>query len=110
MEFSSSPLPVADGPRTIGVPPRHVTAMRGDQLERYLQRTVAKRVRVILDDDRTAILKAERAGEEEISLRLHGSFLDAPRRVLKALVRFVRMPHPHLRRRVQRLYRSAGLN
>ena len=83
--------------------------MRGDQLQRYLQRTVARRVALTLDDDRQAIVKAESTGEDAIALRLHGSFLDAPNRILRALVRFLRRPEPHLHRRVQRLYRGAGL-
>jgi hypothetical protein len=83
--------------------------MRRDQLQRFLQRTVPQRVTVTLDDDRMAIVRAEKAGQDSIALRLHGSFLDAPDRILKALVRFLRRPEPHLRRRVQRLYRRAGL-
>jgi len=87
-----------------------VGIMRGEQLRRYLQKTVAKRIVLTLDDDRRAILRAKESGEEAIALRLHGSFLDAPARVLRALVRYVRRPEPHLRRRVQRLYRSVGLD
>ena len=82
--------------------------MRGDQLQRFLQRTVARRVTLTLDDDRRGILRAQ-TGAGGIALRLHGSFLEAPNRVLNALIRFIRRPEPHLRRRVQRLYRSAGL-
>lgn len=62
-----------------------------------------------LDDDRQAILTAERQTRDGIAVRLHGSFLDAPHRILDALVRFLRRPEPHLRQRVQRLYRGAGL-
>lgn len=84
--------------------------MRGDQLQRYLQQTVARRVSLTLDDDRHGIVRAEPASEDEITVRLHGSFLDAPSAILKALVRFLRRPEPHLRRRVMRLYRRAGLH
>ena len=84
--------------------------MRGDQLQKYLQRTVARRVSITLDDDRRELIRATLPREDEIALTLHGSFLDAPAQVLKALVRFVRRPEPHLRRRVERLYRRTGLH
>lgn len=84
--------------------------MRRDQLQRYLQQTVARRVSLVLDDDRRGIVTTGQAGENEIALRLHGSFLDASTTILKALVRFLRRPEPHLRRRVVRLYRQAGLH
>ena len=84
--------------------------MRGDQLQRYLQQTVARRVSLVLDDDRRDIVKAEHAEEDGLAVTLHGSFLDAPSTILRALVRFLRRPEPHLRRRVMRLYRRAGLH
>lgn len=84
--------------------------MHGDQLQRFLQRTTARRVSVTLADDPREIVRADHAEEGVISLRLHGSFLDAPRRVLEALVRFLKSPEPHLRRRMERLYRTAGLH
>jgi hypothetical protein len=84
--------------------------MSGDQLQRYLRRTTTRRVSVTLADDPREIVRAGPSTEGKISLRLHGSFLDAPSRVLQALVRFLRTPEPRLRRRVERLYRSAGLH
>lgn len=84
--------------------------MRGDQLQKYLQQTVARRVSLVLDDDRRDIVKAEHAEEDGLAVTLHGSFLDASSAILQALVRFLRRPEPHLRKRVVRLYRRAGLN
>lgn len=84
--------------------------MHGDQLQRYLQRSTARRVSLTLDDDRREIVSTEPPREGRITLRLHGSFLDAPRQVLRALSRFLRKPEPDLRRRVERLYRRAGLH
>lgn len=84
--------------------------MRGDQLQRYLKKNVTRRVSLTLDDDRRDVVKTQDARADEIGLTLHGSFLDAPHRVLRALVRFLRRPEPHLRRRVVRLYRETGLS
>lgn len=84
--------------------------MRGDQLQRYLKKNVTRRVSLTLDDDRRDVVKTQPARSDEIGLTLHGSFLDAPNRVLRALVRYLRRPEPHLRRRVVRLYRETGLS
>ena len=84
--------------------------MRGDQLQRYLKKNVTRRVSLTLDDDRRDVVKTQSAPADGIGLTLHGSFLDAPHRVLRALVRFLRRPEPHLRRRVVRLYRETGLS
>jgi predicted metal-dependent hydrolase len=84
--------------------------MRGDQLQRYLKKNVTQRVSLTLDDDRREVVKTQSEREDTIGLTLHGSFLDAPTRVLRALVRFLRRPEPHLRRRVVRLYRQTGLH
>src|SRR4030095_3026347 len=83
---------------------RRTRAMRGDQLQRYLKKNVTRRVSLTLDDDRRDVVKTQDARADEIGLTLHGSFLDAPHKVLRALVRFLRRPEPHLRRRVVRLY------
>src|ERR1043166_7864424 len=84
--------------------------MHGNQLQRYLQRTTARRVSIVLDDDAREILRSNPSREGPLSVRLSGSFLDAPRRVLRALVRFLRRPDADHRRQVERLYRSAGLH
>jgi hypothetical protein len=84
--------------------------MRGDQLQRYLKKNVTRRVSLTLDDDRRDLVKGGASIDNAIDLTLHGSFLDAPRRVLRALVRFLRRPEPHLRRRVVHLYRQTGLH
>jgi hypothetical protein len=84
--------------------------MQRDQLRRYLQRTTARRVSLILDDDKREIVRTTPLREGWIGLRLHGSFLDASGMILKALVRFLRQPEPRLRRRVEALYRRAGLH
>ena len=84
--------------------------MHGDQLRRYLQRTTAKRGTITLDDDAREILRSEGVREGLMGLRLHGSFLDAPLRILRALAGFIRKPEPQTQRRVEKLYRSAGLH
>ena len=84
--------------------------MRGDQLQRYLKKNVTQRVSLTLDDDRRDVVKTQPASSNGIGLTLHGSFLDAPHRVLRALVRFLRRPEPHLRRRVVRLFHETGLS
>jgi SprT-like family len=84
--------------------------MRQSQLQRYLSRSAARRVRVRLTDDRRSLLTAEEAPDNMVGVRLHGMFLDAPSRVLKALARFVQTPEPQLKRQVIRLYRETGLD
>ena len=84
--------------------------MRGDQLQRYLKKNVTRRVSLTLDDDRRDVVKTQPDEADGIGLTLHGSFLDAPHRVLRALVRFLRRPEPHLRRRVVRLFHQSGLS
>jgi len=83
--------------------------MRGDQLQRYLKKNVTRRVSLTLDDDSRDLVKAQPSAGA-IGLTLHGQFLEAPHRVLRALVRFLKRPEPHLRRRVVRLYRETGLH
>src|SRR5262245_44883460 len=83
--------------------------MRQQQLQRYLSRTAARRVRLRLTDDRRSILLA-RQETDALGVTLHGMFLDAPARVLKVLARFVQTPQPKLRRKVIRLYRETGLD
>jgi len=84
--------------------------MKEIQLQRFLSRSAARRVRVRLTDNRRSVVAAEPAPDNAVGVTLHGMFLDAPTRVLEALARFVRRPEPELRRRVVRLYRQAGLD
>jgi len=83
--------------------------MRQLQLQRYLSRTAARRVRLRLTDDRRSILLAQQE-PGALGVTLHGMFLDAPARVLKVLARFIHTPQPRLRARVIRLYRETGLD
>ncbi|PYT08969.1 MAG: hypothetical protein DMF49_03915 [Acidobacteria bacterium] len=84
--------------------------MRQQQLQRYLSRSAARRVRLRLTDNRRSVVLARQDGGDAMGITLHGMFLEAPDRVLRALARFIQTPEPDLRRQVIRLYRETGLD
>jgi hypothetical protein len=84
--------------------------MKQQQLQRYLARTAARQVRLRLTDSRRAVLSVQAGADRSVGVTLHGLFLDAPARVLRALAGFVQTPEPARRRQVIKLYRQTGLD
>ncbi len=91
-------------------PARTVPPMNHQELQRYLSRTAARKVRLRLTDDRRELLEARSHEGQALNLTVHGLILDAPRRVIRALAGFVQEPVPERRRKVIRLYRGTGLD